>query len=277
MRAQQLQHAIDAVHVRFGDQALVRATRLETAGPWPTGVAAVDRLSGIGGLPRGRISVLLGPCGSGRLSVALVLLAHATRDFARVAVLDHQRGFDPWTLDPLGADLATLSVVRPPTRAAAGEAAVALARAGAGFLLALEAPPEPSLAALESAAARSGCLVVVLAGLDAPGAEGQRALAHAASLTLRFEHVALVWEHGLVLGHRALVRCVKNKLALVGSWADQRAELELRYPVSPRLFVGQPVRELTAVDQPTRPAFGGAPVDHTGTPAELWRGRSAAG
>ena len=47
-----LQRAIDAIHVRFGDQALVRATRLPDVQPWPTRLSAVDRLSGIGGLPR---------------------------------------------------------------------------------------------------------------------------------------------------------------------------------------------------------------------------------
>src|SRR5215472_14072475 len=214
-----LQRAIDAIHVRFGDQALVRATRLPDVQPWPTGLSAVDRLSGIGGLPRGRVSVLQGPPGSGRLSLALALLARATREHARAVVIDRDRCFDPWIPDRLGADLGTLTVVRPPTAAAAGEAAVALARAGTGFGLVLEALPEPALAPLESAAARSGCLVVVVADPQ-PWADGTnpelRALAHASSLTLELEQLAVLFERRLVLGTRSRVRCVKNKLAAPG-------------------------------------------------------------
>jgi len=75
MQTEKLQRAIGAIHVRFGDQALLRANRLLPAQPWPTGVLGLDRLCGIGGLPRGRISVLRGTPGSGRLSLALALLA----------------------------------------------------------------------------------------------------------------------------------------------------------------------------------------------------------
>ena len=60
----QLQHAIDQVHLRFGEQALLRANRLPPAEPWPSGLAEIDRLTGIRGLPKGRLSVLQGPTGS---------------------------------------------------------------------------------------------------------------------------------------------------------------------------------------------------------------------
>src|SRR5579859_8070080 len=78
MPRENLQHAIGAIHVRFGDQALVSGARLPAVVPWPTGLPAVDRLSGIGGLPRGRVSVLQGTLGSGKTSLALAALARAT-------------------------------------------------------------------------------------------------------------------------------------------------------------------------------------------------------
>jgi recombination protein RecA len=230
MQAEKLQRAVGAIHVRFGGHALVRANRLPAAGAWPTGQPAVDRLSGIGGLPRGRVSVLQGAPGSGKLSLALALLARATREHARTVVIDRRHGFDPWVPDRLGADLGSVTLVRPPTPVAAGEAIVALARAGTGFALVLEALPEPALTALEGAAARSGCLVVVVAEPQ-PEADAGRALAHASSLTLGLELVGWVHERGLVIGPRCLVRCSKNKLAAPGG----EAELELRYPVGPRL------------------------------------------
>lgn len=242
----ELQRAIGAVHVRFGGQALVRADRLPPARPWPTGQPALDRLTGIGGLPRGRISVLQGALGSGKLSLGLALLARATREFAHSIVLDLRRRFDPWMLGAFGADLEAVTVVHPPTPAAGGEAAVALARAGAGFMLLLEAPPEPALAPLESAAARSGCLVVAVG-------EAGRPLAHASSLTFEAEHSSWIVAHGEEVGLEARVRCVKNKLAAPGA----EATLEVRYALAPRQLPEEPLREKTAAM------------------VELWQDRSA--
>jgi recombination protein RecA len=250
-----LQRAIDAIHVRFGDQALVRATRLADVQPWPTGLSAVDRLSGIGGLPRGRVSVLQGPPGSGKLSLGLDLLARATHELSQTVVLDLHGGFDPWTLQPRDPDLSALVVVRPPNPSAAGEAAVALARAGASFLLVLDPLPESALAPLESAAAHSNCAVVVIdEGND-------RALAHASSLTLGSERICWVWDRNLLVGLRARLACLKNKLAAPSA----EAELEVRYALGAMLFTAEPVREVSE-----RP---------DGDILELpqWRARSAAG
>jgi recombination protein RecA len=225
MPREKLEYAIGAIRIRFGDQALVRGTRLPAAVPWPTGQPAIDRLSGIGGLPRGRLSVLQGAQGSGKMSLAHALLAQATRVHANVVVIDHlNERFDPWIAHLLGADLDALTVLRPPTPAVAGEGAIAMAVAGAGFLLVLAELPEADLARLETGAARSGSLVVAVAN-------GGRALAHASSLTLELERVAWVWEHRLIVGARTVVRCVKNKLATPGA----EAELVLRYPISPAL------------------------------------------
>src|SRR5215471_4498784 len=127
MPADKLQHAVGAIHVRFGAQALVPANRLPPALPWPTGLPVVDGLSGIGGLPRGRVTLLQGPEGSGKLSLALALLARATREHARTVLIDRDRRFDPWITARMGADLDALTVLRLGGPAAAGEAAVALA------------------------------------------------------------------------------------------------------------------------------------------------------
>jgi len=258
MPTEKLQSAIGAIHVRFGSHALVQATRLPAAQPWSTGLPAVDRLSGIGGLPRGRLSVLQGSLGAGKLSLALALLARASREHARTIVIDRPGVFDPWIPDRLGADLGALTVVRPGTPVVAGEAAVALARAGAGFGLLLEAPPEPALAALESAAARSGSLVVVV-----PDGDGERrALAHASSLTLQLEWLAPLLEGNLVAGARSLLRCVKNKLAAPGA----EAELEVRYPLAPGLAAAEQPLEVARTTRTTRTAE-----------EESWLDESAAG
>ena len=228
---QRLESAIDAIHVRFGDQALLRANRLPRAEPWPTGIGELDRLTGIHGLPAGRLSVLQGPLGSGKVSIALALLGRATRELAQAVVVDHETGFDPWALEPMHPELTRLTLVRPPDAASAGEAAVALARAGAPFLLLLSELPEPALNPLESSAARSGCLVLAVA----PGRDA--ALAHASSLTLGVERSAWLRERGEVVGLQARVTCLKNRLAAPGA----ATELEVRYPVGARHFPERPI------------------------------------
>lgn len=228
-----LSRAVDAIHVRFGEHALVRATRLPAAEPWSTGVGELDRLTGIRGLPRGRVSVLQGATGSGKLTIALALLARATHELASTVVVDNGIGFDPWALEPMDPDLSALAVVRPPEATAAGDAALALARAGVGMLLLLGEVPEVALGPLESAAARSGCLVVAVAD------ERRLPLAHASSLTLGVERTAWLRESGELVGLQACVTCLKNKLAPPGA----ATELEVRYPLGARVFPEKPIAE----------------------------------
>jgi RecA/RadA recombinase len=182
-------------------------------------------------LPLGRLTILQGTGTSGKLSLALAMLARATREFAHALVIDLKLGFDPWALLPLEPQLDTLTVVRPPDDDAAGEAATALAKAGAGFFLA--APlPEAWLNTLEAAAARSGTVVVVVAEAVSP------ALAHASSLSFVLERERWMWERGQLVGITSRLRCVKNKVATPGL----EAELEFRYPLGAEVFFEQPLR-----------------------------------
>ncbi len=213
-----LDDAIEAIRVRFGSQALTRAAELPPPPAWPSGTP-LDRLTGIGGLPRGRLSLLVGSGTCGKLTLALNLLAGATHEFAHAVVIDAGFGFDAGGLLPFEPARGSLTVVRPPAPEAAGEAASALARAGAGFILLMGEVPEPWLGPLESGANRSGTVVVGV--IDAPS----RAFAHASSLSLAFARVGWIWERGQLIGLRTIARCSKNRVAPpVGE-----SELEVRY------------------------------------------------
>src|SRR6266446_10748656 len=109
MQAAQLEHAISTIRVRFGSQALTRAAELPPPQPWPS-CTALDRLTGIGGLPRGRLTLLTGSGTCGKLTLALAMLAAATHEFAHVVVID-RGGFDPWALLQFEPDLRSLTVV----------------------------------------------------------------------------------------------------------------------------------------------------------------------
>src|SRR3979411_2870546 len=100
MQETQLDHAISAIRIRFGSQALTRAAGMTPPQPGPTHTP-LDHLSGIEGLPRGRLTLLTGSGTCGKLTLALALLAGATHEFAHAVVIG-DRGFDPWALLPFG-------------------------------------------------------------------------------------------------------------------------------------------------------------------------------
>ena len=205
MQGQKLELAIDSIRVRFGSQALTRAAELPPTQPWSSGTP-VDHLTGIGGLPRGRVALFTGNGTSGKLTLALALLASATRAFAHAVVIDGG-GFDPWTLTSFSPEPGALTVVRAPAPEIAGEVATTLARAGAGFLLLMSEVPEHWLGPLESGANRSGTVIVGV--VDTPS----RALAHASSFSLGFSRREWIWDRGQLVGLRTSARCVKNRVA----------------------------------------------------------------
>ena len=241
---------------------MLRASRLAAVEPWPSGLEPIDRLSGIGGLPRGRLNVLSGRGTCGKLSLGLNLLARGSRELSQVVIVDPSRSFDPWTLARLGGDLERVLAIRPPVSDACGEAALALARAGCGLLVLLLparvlGAAEAWLPALEGAAGRSGTVAVAVAE-DVPPA-----LAHSSSLTLGLERTAWLVAGGEPVGVRVRLSCLKNRVAAPGG----SAELELRYPIGP-IAGNEPIAERFS-----GPIAGNERV----VEAEEWLVRSAAG
>src|SRR6202022_4585240 len=113
---------------------------------------------------------------------------------------------DPWALLPFDPELTSLTVVRlDPDRS--GEAATALARAGAGFILLMGEVPEYWLGPLEAGANRSGTVLVGV--VEAPG----RAFAHASSLSIGFSRTKWTFERDQVVGLHVSAHCVKNRVA----------------------------------------------------------------
>ena len=217
-----LESAISSIRIRFGSQALTRAAELPPPRPWPS-ATPLDRLTGIGGIPQGRLSLFTGSGTCGKLTLAFALLARATHEFAHALVIDGG-GFDPKMLLPFSPELGALTVVSAPAPEVAGEAATTLARAGAGFVLLMCEVPEHWLGPLGSGANRSGTVVVDVA--DAP----DRALAHASSFSVAFSRTDWIWERGQLVGLRTSARCVKNRVAPpLGE-----TELEVRYPLGLR-------------------------------------------
>ncbi|HEX6488341.1 MAG TPA: hypothetical protein VF137_05625, partial [Candidatus Dormibacteraeota bacterium] len=222
----ELATAVETIQRRFGDHALLRASRLPEVAAWRSGLELVDDLTGIDGLPSGRLTVLSGPGTCGKHSLGLELLARASRDLAQGVIVDPGRCFDAWTLAAHGADLENVVALRPPSADACGEAALALSRAGCELLLLLLpnrvlAGADSWLPALEGAAGRSGTVVVAVAE------EVTRALAHSSSFTVGLERTGWVVAAGAPVGLRTRLRCLKNRVAAPGA----EVEAEILYPL----------------------------------------------
>jgi len=78
----------------------------------PSNLASIDRLIG-GGLPRGRISEIVGGATSGKTSAATAFAATTSRMGETVAWIDSTNSFDPPSHTGAGADLSRILWVNP--------------------------------------------------------------------------------------------------------------------------------------------------------------------
>jgi len=120
-KRRRLDHALAAVQLRHGPKALRRGA--DPASPTfvphiATGFAALDAMTGCGGVPLGAITLISGRTTSGKLTAAYKVLANAQRDRRgevayTVALLDLSRTADPDYLARCGLNLDALLVGRP--------------------------------------------------------------------------------------------------------------------------------------------------------------------
>ena len=126
-----LQQAITVLQTRFGSSAPRPAE--PTCPARPSGIADVDALTGIGGWPVGRMSLLAGARGSGKRTLAQRSLAAASRE-GPVAYVDFPGRLDPEFLHRLDTRLDRLLVLRPKTLGEGMAGVRVLARAGVDFI-----------------------------------------------------------------------------------------------------------------------------------------------
>lgn len=234
--AVRLEEAIARIHRRHGAMALRRGGDPLPGTVWPSGIPTLDALTGIGGLPRGRLSVLagMGAGATGRLTLLQALTSAASRE-GQAAYLDLAGSLDPGFLADLGADLDACLVLRPPGDAIAAGLAMAraLLRAGVPWLgVALGRPVRgrprrPADAAEHALTALVGTLegARAVACVAAP-APLPATLAHASSLTLDCGPAGWDMAHGDVAGLRLRLHLAKSKLGAPGA----EAGLLVRYP-----------------------------------------------
>lgn len=239
-KQRQLDVALAAIQRRWGPKALRRGKEAAKAAEplhIPTGFPALDKALGIGGIPRSRMTEILGAPTSGMATLALKILASAQSQRDMTAYVDLSYTFDPDYAARCGVNPDKLLLVRPRTGDEALDISYSLiASRGIGVLildsvshLIAEAngPQRISVALrrLVGVLAQSPCASIFLTSLffgDATSPDNYPdgfALPHYATLRLLIEKEQWIKKRRDVQGYRARVTVLKNKLGSAGNSA----------------------------------------------------------
>ena len=125
--------ALAQIEKQFGKGSIMRLGQNAkmTVEVIPTGAIALDIALGVGGIPRGRVVEIYGPESSGKTTVALHIIAEAQKMGGTAAFLDVEHALDPTYAQKIGVDIGNLLVSQPDTGEQALEIAEALVRSGA--------------------------------------------------------------------------------------------------------------------------------------------------
>jgi len=128
-----LETTLATIQKRYGEGSIMRlgqASHLQVEAI-PTGSLALDLALGVGGVPRGRVTEIYGPEGSGKTTVCQHIVAEAQKMGGVAAFIDMEHALDPLYAAKCGVDVDELYISQPDTGEQALEIAEALVRSGA--------------------------------------------------------------------------------------------------------------------------------------------------
>ncbi|MBQ7695012.1 MAG: recombinase RecA [Lentisphaeria bacterium] len=111
-----LQIAINQIEKEFGKGSIMRLGAEAAVADVPvfsTGSLALDIALGIGGLPAGRIVEIYGPESSGKTTLCLHVIANAQAKGGRCAIIDAEHAIDPSYARKIGVDIDNLLISQP--------------------------------------------------------------------------------------------------------------------------------------------------------------------
>lgn len=243
-----LEVAMSQIEKQFGKGSIMKlgeftAMNIEAI---PTGALSLDIALGIGGVPRGRIIEIYGPESSGKTTLALHIISEAQKMNGEVAFIDAEHALDPVYAKNLGVDIDSLIVSQPDTGEQALEIAEALIRSGALDVIVVDSVAalvpkaeidgdmgdshiglqarlmSQALRKLAGAVNKSKTVIIFINQLrekvgvmfgNPETTPGGRALKFYASVRLDIRKIETIKQDGEVVGNRARVKIVKNKVA----------------------------------------------------------------
>ena len=243
-----LEAAIGQIEKQFGKGSVMKlgdftAMNVEAI---PTGALSLDVALGIGGIPRGRIIEVFGPESSGKTTLTLHMIAEAQKLGGEAAFIDAEHALDPVYAKHLGVDIDNLIVSQPDTGEQALEIAEALVRSGALDIIVVDSVAalvpkaeidgdmgdshiglqarlmSQALRKLAGAINKTKTVIVFINQLrekvgvmfgNPETTPGGRALKFYASVRMDIRKIENLKQDGEVVGNRARVKVVKNKVA----------------------------------------------------------------
>lgn len=126
-----LDSIISALAKDLGRGSLMRSSSVpEEIDVISTGIIGIDRLIGVGGIPRGRITEVYGPESSGKSTLALHIISMAQRGGLVSAYVDAEHAFDPSYAEAIGVRVDELLLSQPDSGEQGLEVVEALVRTG---------------------------------------------------------------------------------------------------------------------------------------------------
>jgi len=248
-RKKALSVAINQIERQHGKGAIMRLGSEDAKvriGAISTGALVLDHATGIGGIPRGRVTEIYGPESSGKTTLTLHVIANAQRAGGVAAFVDAEHALDIGYAAKLGVDVENLLVSQPDTGEQALEIAEVLVRSGALDVVVVDSVAalvpraeiegemgdshvglqarlmSQALRKLTGAIGRSNASVIftnqirekigVMFG-SPETTSGGRALKFYASLRLDIRRIASIKDGTEQVGNRTRVKVVKNKCA----------------------------------------------------------------
>jgi len=240
--------AIAAIEKQFGKGAIMPLSGGDIAeiGTIQTGSVGLDIALGVGGLPRGRVIEIYGPESSGKTTLTLHAIAEAQRAGGVCAFIDAEHALDVGYARKLGVRIEDLLVSQPDHGEQALEIADKLVGTGAIDLIVIDSVAalvpkaeiegemgdahmglqarlmSQALRKLTAATARNNTAVVFINQLrqkigvvygNPETTTGGNALKFYASVRLDIRKIGVVKNGEQVVGNRARVKVVKNKVA----------------------------------------------------------------
>ncbi len=240
--------AIAAIEKQFGKGAIMPLSGGDIAeiGTIPTGSVGLDIALGVGGLPRGRVIEIYGPESSGKTTLTLHAIAEAQRAGGVCAFIDAEHALDVGYARKLGVRIEDLLVSQPDHGEQALEIADKLVGTGAIDLIVIDSVAalvpkaeiegemgdahmglqarlmSQALRKLTAATARNNTAVVFINQLrqkigvvygNPETTTGGNALKFYASVRLDIRKIGVIKNGEQMVGNRARVKVVKNKVA----------------------------------------------------------------
>ena len=247
-RERALGDALQQITKAFGAGAIQRldGATVVPVSSIPTGALPLDVATGVGGIPRGRVTEVYGPESSGKTTLCLSVVANAQRQGGVAAFIDAEHALDVAYAKKLGVDVDALLVSQPDTGEQALEICDILVRSGAVDVIVVDSVAalvpkaeiegemgdhhvglharlmSQALRKITGSVSRSHTALIFINQLrekigvmfgNPETTTGGRALKFYASLRLDIRRIGPVKDKDEIIGSQVRVKVVKNKVA----------------------------------------------------------------